>query len=66
MTGAAIMYYPIVNNADPITNFSDWCHVREIFQAQNQIQFYRAGLGNPGRQPGSEYWQLEDIWHLGR
>jgi beta-mannosidase len=65
MTLAAQRYYPVPNKRDPIGNFSAWCHVTQIFQADyygSQIQFYRRGSGMPERQLGSLYWQLEDIW----
>lgn len=65
MTIAAQMYYPVPSKADPLANFSAWCHTTQIFQAdfyKTQIQFYRAGSGRPERQLGSLYWQLEDIW----
>ncbi|EON97863.1 putative beta-mannosidase protein [Phaeoacremonium minimum UCRPA7] len=65
ITGAAAMYYPAVGKTDSIANFSAWCHVSQIFQAdfyKNQIQYYRVGSGKPERQLGSLYWQLEDIW----
>jgi beta-mannosidase len=65
MTTAAQRYYPVPNKRDPVGNFSAWCHVTQIFQADfysSQIQFYRRGSGMPERQLGSLYWQLEDIW----
>ncbi|KAI1375405.1 glycoside hydrolase family 2 protein [Hypoxylon crocopeplum] len=65
MTIAAQTYYPVPSKADPLANFSAWCHTTQIFQAdfyKSQIQFYRAGSGRPERQLGSLYWQLEDIW----
>lgn len=65
MTAAVELYYPIPNKADPVANFSAWCHATQLFQAdfyKSQIQFYRRGSGGPERQLGSLYWQLEDIW----
>ncbi|KAI1773308.1 glycoside hydrolase family 2 protein [Hypoxylon cercidicola] len=65
MTIAVEMYYPAPAKADPVANFSAWCHTTQIFQAdfyKSQIQFYRAGSGRPEHQLGSLYWQLEDIW----
>ncbi|KAL7622809.1 hypothetical protein AAE478_006488 [Parahypoxylon ruwenzoriense] len=65
MTVAAQVYYPVPSKADPLANFSAWCHTTQIFQAdyyKSQIQFYRAGSGKPEHQLGSLYWQLEDIW----
>ncbi|UNI18471.1 Beta-mannosidase [Purpureocillium takamizusanense] len=65
MTLAVSEYYPLPNRADPIANFSSWCHATQIFQAdfyKSQIQFYRVGSGARERQLGSLYWQLEDIW----
>jgi beta-mannosidase len=65
MTGAAKFYYPIPNNTDPVANFTAWCHMTQIFQADyysSQIQYYRRGSGMPERQLGSLYWQLEDQW----
>ncbi|KAI2616054.1 glycoside hydrolase family 2 protein [Hypoxylon sp. NC1633] len=65
MTIAAQRYYPVPSKEDPSANFSAWCHVTQIFQAdfyKSQIQYYRAGSGRPERQLGSLYWQLEDIW----
>lgn len=53
------------NKTDSVANFSAWCHVTQIFQAdfyRSEIQFYRRGSGFPNRQLGSLYWQLEDIW----
>jgi beta-mannosidase len=65
MTIAAQRWYPTPNKLDSIANFSSWCHVTQIFQAdfyRSQIMFYRRGSGLPERQLGSLYWQLEDIW----
>lgn len=65
MTGAAKLYYPVPNKPDQIANFSSWCHITQVFQADyygSQIQFYRRGSGLPERQLGSLYWQLEDQW----
>jgi beta-mannosidase len=65
MTIAAQRWYPVPNKTDPVANFSSWCHITQIFQAdfyKNQIMFYRRGSGMPERQLGSLYWQLEDIW----
>lgn len=65
MTLAAQTYYPVPNRTDQLANFSAWCHVTQVFQAdyyKSQIQYYRAGSGLPERQLGSLYWQLEDIW----
>lgn len=65
MTMAIEQYYPIPNKADPVANFSAWCHATQIFQAdmyKSEIQFYRRGSGMPERQRGSLYWQLNDIW----
>jgi beta-mannosidase len=65
MTIAAQRWYPVPNKTDPIANFSSWCHITQIFQAdfyKSQIMFYRRGSGMPERQLGSLYWQLEDIW----
>lgn len=55
----------VPNKIDSVANFSSWCHVTQIFQAdfyKSEIQFYRRGSGFPNRQLGSLYWQLEDIW----
>jgi beta-mannosidase len=65
MTIAAQRWYPTPNKTSPIGNFSAWCHVTQIFQAdfyKSQIMYYRRGSGMPERQLGSLYWQLEDIW----
>ncbi|OCL07281.1 glycoside hydrolase family 2 protein [Glonium stellatum] len=65
MTLAAQRWYPVPNKADPVANFSAWCHTTQIFQADfytSQIQYYRRGSGMRERQLGSLYWQLEDIW----
>lgn len=65
MTLGVERYYPVPENADPVANFSAWCHATQLFQAdfyKSQIQFYRRGSGMPERQLGSLYWQLEDIW----
>jgi beta-mannosidase len=65
MTIAAQRWYPVPNKTDSVANFSAWCHVTQVFQAdyyKSQIQFYRRGSGRPERQLGSLYWQLEDIW----
>ena len=65
MTVAAQRWYPVPNKTDSLANFSSWCHVTQIFQAdyyKSQIMFYRRGSGMPERQLGSLYWQLEDIW----
>jgi beta-mannosidase len=65
MTIAAQRWYPVPNKTDPTANFSSWCHITQVFQAdfyKNQIMFYRRGSGMPERQLGSLYWQLEDIW----
>jgi beta-mannosidase len=65
MTLAAERYYPVPFHRDPVSNFSDWCHTTQIFQAdfyRSQITYYRRGSGLPERQLGSLYWQLEDIW----
>lgn len=65
MTIAAQRWYPTPNKLDSVANFSAWCHVTQIFQAdfyRSQIMFYRRGSGKPERQLGSLYWQLEDIW----
>lgn len=65
MTVAAQRWYPTPNKQDPIANFSSWCHITQIFQAdfyRSQIMFYRRGSGKRERQLGSLYWQLEDIW----
>jgi len=65
MTLAAERYYPVPNYADPIANFSAWCQITQIFQAdfyRSQITYYRRGSGFRERQLGSLYWQLEDIW----
>ncbi|MCJ1422575.1 hypothetical protein MMC29_000455 [Sticta canariensis] len=65
MTIAAQRWYPVPNKTDSIANFSSWCHVTQIFQAdfyKSEIQFYRRGSGFENRQLGSLYWQLEDIW----
>ncbi|KAG9235971.1 putative beta-mannosidase [Amylocarpus encephaloides] len=65
MTIAAELYYPVPHMADPVANFSAWCHTTQIFQAdfyRSQITYYRRGSGFPERQLGSLYWQLEDIW----
>jgi beta-mannosidase len=65
MTLAAERYYPVPYFADPVANFSAWCHTTQIFQAnfyRSQIAYYRRGSGFPERQLGSIYWQLEDIW----
>ena len=65
MTLAAQRYFPVPNKTDQIANFSAWCHITQVFQAdyyKSQIQYYRAGSGLPERQLGSLYWQLEDIW----
>lgn len=65
MTIAAQRWYPVPNKTDSVGNFSSWCHITQIFQAdfyKSQIMFYRRGSGMPERQLGSLYWQLEDIW----
>ncbi|KAJ5129510.1 uncharacterized protein N7515_005549 [Penicillium bovifimosum] len=65
MTTAVKRYYPAPSKADPIGNFSAWCHATQLFQAdmyKSEIQFYRRGSGMPERQLGALYWQLEDIW----
>jgi beta-mannosidase len=65
MTIAAQRWYPTPNKQDSVSNFSSWCHITQIFQAdfyRSQIMFYRRGSGLPERQLGSLYWQLEDIW----
>jgi beta-mannosidase len=65
MIGAAKLYYPVSNKTDSVANFTNWCHLTQVFQADyysSQIQFYRRGSGMPERQLGSLYWQLEDLW----
>ncbi|KAL1998178.1 hypothetical protein VTN02DRAFT_6714 [Thermoascus thermophilus] len=65
MTLGVERYYPVPHKADPVANFSAWCHATQLFQAdlyKSEIQFYRRGSGLPERQLGSLYWQLEDIW----
>ncbi|TLD37054.1 glycoside hydrolase family protein [Venturia nashicola] len=65
MTIAAQRWYPTPNKQDSIANFSSWCQITQIFQAdfyRSQIMFYRRGSGKRERQLGSLYWQLEDIW----
>lgn len=65
MTLAAQRYYPVPNIANSVANFSAWCQVTQIFQAdfyRSQITYYRRGSGMRERQLGSLYWQLEDIW----
>jgi beta-mannosidase len=65
MTTAAARWYPISNKRDSVANFSAWCHLTQVFQAdyyKSQIMFYRRGSGMSERQLGSLYWQLEDIW----
>lgn len=65
MTRAAQEWYPTPNKSDSVSNFSAWCHITQIFQADlysSEIQFYRRGSGLFNRQLGSLYWQLEDIW----
>jgi beta-mannosidase len=65
MTMTAERWYPVPNKMDPLANFSSWCHVTQLFQAdfmKDQISFYRRGSGMPERQLGCLYWQLEDIW----
>lgn len=65
MTIAAQRWYPVPNKTEPLANFSSWCHITQVFQAdfyKSQIMFYRRGSGMPERQLGSLYWQLEDIW----
>lgn len=65
MTTAAGNWYPVPDKSDSIANFSAWCHITQIFQAdyyKSQIMFYRRGSGMRERQLGSLYWQLEDIW----
>ncbi|KAI0014523.1 glycoside hydrolase family 2 protein [Xylariomycetidae sp. FL0641] len=65
MTEAVQLWYPVPNKTDPIANFSAWCHLTQIFQADlyvSQIAHYRRGSGLPERQLGSLYWQLEDQW----
>jgi beta-mannosidase len=65
MTKGVELWYPIPNKADPIANFSAWCHTTQVFQAdfyRAKIQYYRAGSGMPQRQLGALYWQLNDIW----
>ncbi|OAA59140.1 glycoside hydrolase family 2 protein [Niveomyces insectorum RCEF 264] len=51
--------------AAAVANFSAWCHASQVFQAdwlRQQIFFYRAGSGQPNRQLGALYWQLNDVW----
>lgn len=65
MTIAAQRWYPVPDKSNPVANFSSWCHITQVFQAdfyKSQIMFYRRGSGMPERQLGSLYWQLEDIW----
>jgi beta-mannosidase len=65
MTLAAQRYYPVPNHVDSVANFSAWCQVTQVFQAdfyRSQITYYRRGSGMRERQLGSLYWQLEDIW----
>ncbi|KAK0727707.1 glycoside hydrolase family 2 protein [Lasiosphaeria miniovina] len=65
MTIAVQQHYPAPNKTDAVGNFSAWSWSTQVFQAdfyRSQIQFYRVGSGQPNRQLGSLYWQLEDIW----
>ena len=65
MTEAVQEWYPVPNKMDSVANFSAWCWVTQVFQADlyvSEIEFYRRGSGLPNRQLGSLYWQLEDIW----
>ncbi len=67
-------YYPLamagaaagaVSDDAAVANFSAWCHVSQVFQAdwlRHQIFYYRAGSGLPNRQRGALYWQLNDVW----
>lgn len=65
ITKGVELWYPKPHKADAVANFSAWCHTSQVFQADfyhTKIQYYRAGSGEPHRQLGALYWQLNDIW----
>lgn len=65
ITKGVELWYPVPAKTDAVANFSAWCHTSQVFQAdfyRTKIQYYRAGSGEPQRQLGALYWQLNDIW----